>query len=200
MFKFLKFIVSVLVIVILFSLIADHQTLKNEVIRLHVVANSNTEEDQQVKISVKDAILEYLNETTLDMSDVQAVKEYLQTHLSEINQVVQEKLKELGVVTRSQVTFTQEEFGIREYDTFSLPSGIYESLRVELGEAQGKNWWCVVFPALCHGATQEDFKVTAVAGGFGDTLTNTLTQDSGYEIRFFFLDCFGKLENFFHRT
>ena len=88
---------------------------------------------------------------------------------------------------------------MRQYDTFALPSGVYESLRISIGEAQGKNWWCVVFPSLCMPAVGENFSDAAAGAGFDDGLTNTLQQKKGYEIRFFLLDWLGWLENLLFR-
>ena len=92
-----------------------------------------------------------------------------------------------------------EEFATRYYDTFTLPAGIYEALRITIGEGEGQNWWCVVFPTLCVGATVEEFEETAHCAGFSDGLTGALTGEDGYEVRFFFLDALGKLENFLHK-
>jgi len=86
---------------------------------------------------------------------------------------------------------------VRNYDTFRLPAGVYESLRIVIGEGEGKNWWCVVFPELCLPATAEGFESVAVGSGFSEALSGALTGETQYEIRFFLLDCFGRLENFF---
>jgi stage II sporulation protein R len=93
-----------------------------------------------------------------------------------------------------------EEFSKRVYDTFSLPAGLYESLRIIIGEGEGKNWWCVVFPELCLPATSEGFEETASCAGFPDALTAALEGEEGYEIRFFLLDVLGRLENLIHRV
>ena len=98
------------------------------------------------------------------------------------------------------MTFDREAFPVRHYDSFSLPSGVYHSLRISLGSAQGQNWWCVVFPRLCLPAAGEDFQEVAAGGGFSQPLTDTLTQKEGYRIRFFTLDLLGRIENFFFRN
>ncbi len=88
----------------------------------------------------------------------------------------------------------REAFPAREYDTFALPAGCYDALRITVGEGQGQNWWCVVFPRLCLPTVSEDFEVEAVGAGFSDTLTGALTGE--YEVRFFLLELLGRLENF----
>lgn len=92
-----------------------------------------------------------------------------------------------------------EEFPTRVYDTFQLPAGLYEALRITIGEGEGHNWWCVVFPTLCVPASSEGFQETAEAAGFSDRLAGTLTRDSGgYEVRFRLLDWLGQVKNWFH--
>ena len=180
------------------SLIADRQKLRDQLIRLHVVAASNSEEDQTVKLQVKDAVVEYLNAAMADIADVEAAKAYVSENLPKIQKAANDALIALGVEPTAVATFCKEEFGKRVYDTFSLPSGIYDSLRITIGEAEGRNWWCVVFPTLCFSATAEELETVAAGAGFSDTLTGAITGQEKYEIRFYFLDLLGKLENLSH--
>lgn len=179
------------------GLISDYHTVTDQLIRLHVVANSDSEEDQAVKLQVKDAVVEKLEQIMQKMPDAEQAKAYLQSKLPELEELANRVLAEAGFQTKATVSLRQECFGVRQYDTFALPSGVYESLRIEIGSGEGKNWWCVVFPTLCIPATSEGFSDAAAGSGFSDTLTSTLTGQSGYELRFFFLDCLGKLENLF---
>lgn len=198
--KILKFIGLTSIFLVLFyagSLLSDKQTLRNDVIRLHVIADSDSEEDQSIKLTVRDAVIAYIQDDISILTDAQEAKKYLARRLSALEDVANETLHAHGSKDHAKVYLTREAFGIREYDTFSLPSGVYDSLRIEIGSAAGKNWWCVVFPSLCLPTTQEGFTDTAVAAGFDDALADTLSGSNGYELRFFFLDCIGKLENFF---
>lgn len=200
MLKFVKYLfISILVVCFasVGSLIADKCKLQNELVRFHVVANSDSEHDQEVKRCVRDALLDFIRENTDELSEKEAVLNYLRGHSLDMQKVAEDTLERLGETQQVSVNVTRETFGARQYDTFTLPSGVYDSLRVEIGEAQGKNWWCVVFPALCAPNTVETFKDTAVSCGLGEDLTETLSNQNGYEIRFFFLDCLGKLENLF---
>lgn len=181
------------------SLIADRQKLRSELIRLHVVGASNSEEDQMVKLQVKDAVVKYLNTAMTDIADVEAAKAYVSENLPKIQKAANDALIALGVEPTAVATFCKEEFGKRVYDTFSLPSGIYDSLRITIGEAEGRNWWCVVFPTLCFSATAEELETVAAGAGFSDALTGAITGQEEYEIRFYFLDLLGKLENFVTR-
>ena len=198
--KLIRFTSISLLALMLFSigsLLADKQTLRNDVIRLHVVANSDDPQDQQIKLSVRDAVIGYIQSNMQDVTDVEQAKAYLKSQLQDLQNVANDTLRKLGSSDFARVCLKTEEFGVRAYDTFSLPSGIYESLRIEIGDARGKNWWCVVFPSLCIPSSREEFTDTAVSAGFEQGLTNTLSQKEGYEIRFFLLDCLGKIENFF---
>ena len=175
------------------GLLRDRQYLDQELIRLHVVANSDTEADQSIKLQVRDAIVASLSEGMADIGDVQAAKAYLRKNLSKIEAIANNTLQAAGVDSRAVVTLCRETFDIRKYDTFTLPAGVYESLRVVIGEGQGHNWWCVACPTLCMSATTEDFEAAAQTAGMDENLSETLT--GGYQLRFFLLDALGRAEN-----
>lgn len=175
----------------------DKQSLQDNILRLHVVGNSNSEYDQQVKLRLKDKLVEYLQPISDSFSDKEKVMQYIREHIEEIRAYADGFLESIGVKDRVKVFLRQESFNTREYETFSLPAGVYDALRIEIGDAEGKNWWCVAFPSLCLPATSKQFHDTAVSSGFSETLTNSLVGKKQYRYRFFILDCIGKLENFF---
>ena len=179
------------------TVIADRQNLNQNLIRFHVIGASDSVEDQSVKLQVRDAVLAYIQETMGMIPDIQTAREYLSANLTELKQVADTALETAGVRDRSAVSLAEEFYPTRQYDTFSLPAGVYESLKITIGEGQGQNWWCVVFPSLCIPTTSQDFADTAAGAGFPDSLAGALQNDGSYEIRFFFLDCFGWLENLF---
>jgi len=194
--KVIKYTGILMLLLIFFSagvLVADKMTLRNEVIRLHVVANSDSDEDQRIKIAVKDEIVSYLQESIAKFSNAEQAKDYLSSQLPQLEELANSALINMGSKDKVTVHFMAEKFDVREYDTFSLPSGVYESLRVEIGQGDGRNWWCVVFPTLCLPTSAEGFEDVAVSAGLGQSLVNTLSLDR-YEIRFYFLDCLGRLE------
>ena len=196
--KIAKFISTLLLIAVAFYLgtvSSDRKMLSENLIRLHVVADSDSAEDQAIKLRVRDAITSKLETVVKDLPDVETAKAYLQEHLPELEQVANDVLKATGNSCRAVVTLAKETFPTREYDTFTLPAGIYESLRVTIGSGEGQNWWCVVFPSLCVSATSDGFEDTAVGAGFSDSLAGTLTGKQEYKVRFFLLDCFGWVEN-----
>ena len=177
------------------GLIADRQMLHDQLIRLHVVGASDSEADQAVKLQVKDALVEYLNTAMADIADVEQAKVYVQENLPKVQAVANETLVSLGIEPTAVATFCKEEFGRRVYDTFTLPSGVYDSLRITIGAGEGRNWWCVVFPTLCAGATTQELEAVAAGAGFSESLTGAISRGDGYEVRLFFLDMLGKLEN-----
>ena len=181
------------------SLIVDRCFLNDEVIRLHVVANSDSQEDQDIKLQVRDAVNDYLGELLANVTSVEEAKAYIQESLPKIQKVANEVLIRCGVEPDAVVTFCKETFGTRLYDTFRLPAGVYEALRITIGEGEGQNWWCVAFPTLCVPATSEGFEDVAAGAGFPERLSDALQEQESCSIRFFLLDCMGRLENFFHR-
>ena len=175
-------------------LIADRQKLKHGIIRFHVVANSDSREDQAIKLKVRDAVLNSMEADLRQIADIEEAREYLKQNLPKIQRIADETLKQLGCSEMSQISLCKEAFDIRHYDTFTLPAGVYESLRIVIGEGLGQNWWCVSFPALCLPATADGFADAAVSAGFSQPLVKTLSRNEGYEIHFYLLDKLGELE------
>ena len=181
-------------------LYGDRQQLRQELIRFHVVANSDSPQDQAVKLQVRDAVLESIRTDLLQIGDIRSAKIYLEENLTEIQKIADDTLKRAGFSEQVTVSLCREEFDTRIYDTFTLPSGVYESLRIIIGEGNGHNWWCVTFPNLCLPAASETFSDVAAGAGFSEELTRALENRDGYEIHFFLLDALGQLENILHTS
>jgi len=179
------------------TVLADRQRLRNELIRLHVVAASDSEADQLLKLQVRDAVTESLRLDLQNLTDIQQAKRYLADKLPYIQQVAADTLRRFGCDYDVSVKLCREAFDTRVYDTFSLPAGVYESLRIIIGEGGGKNWWCVVFPSLCLPAASDGMADVAAGAGFPDALCDSLTGETGYQLRFGVLDVLGRLENSF---
>ena len=176
------------------TVIADRERLNEELIRLHVVANSDTLEDQELKLLVRDAVITSLRQALADVQDTQRAKEYLKENLPKLQELANKTLDAAGSTQRAVVTLCREGFPTRQYDTFSLPAGVYEALRITIGEGEGKNWWCVVFPSLCLPRTSQGFTDTAAGAGFPEALSGALSGEEPYQIRFYLLDKLGELE------
>lgn len=167
---------------VLFSLenLILQRKLAEKTVRLHVVANSDSEEDQAQKLLVRDAVLREVTAWTADCSDASEAKRAIRAHLADIAQAAS-AVSDYDV----RVSLGTEAFGTRQYDTFTLPAGNYPSLRVSLGAAEGKNWWCVVFPSLCMAATSDEVASCAEVGGFSDEETDLITGgENKYTYRF----------------
>lgn len=177
------------------TLVCDKQVLSKDLIRLHVVADSDSAEDQAIKLQVRDAITAKLESVMENFENAEAAKAYLQMHLTELEQLANEVLRVAGNSCKAVVSLNKEAFPMREYDTFTLPAGVYESLRVTIGSGEGQNWWCVIFPGLCVSTTSDGMEDTAAGAGFSDTLSGALTGKQEYKVRFFLLDCIGWVEN-----
>ena len=197
--RLMAFCALVVCFVWLGALAADRQTLRNELVRFHVVAASDAPEDQAVKLRVRDAVIESLQAEMQNLTDAEQAKAYLRENLPKIREIANQTLAAAGFDDRAEVSLCLEEFNTRVYDTFSLPAGVYESLRIIIGEGEGQNWWCVVFPSLCLPATTQGFEDVACGAGFSEVMADTLTGEDSCEIRFFLLDAMGQLENLLHR-
>lgn len=176
------------------ALIFDRQSLNENLIRLHVVANSDSAYDQAVKLKVRDAVIGSLQQELDKAADVDEARAYIRENLPKLEKLANQVLRQAGVDQQAVVTLCREAFDTRVYDTFTLPAGVYEALRITIGEGEGHNWWCVAFPSLCLPATSEDFREAAQAAGFSGTVTRSLTGED-YQLRFFLLDAMGRLEN-----
>lgn len=181
------------------SVFSDREKLNEELIRLHVVANSDSPQDQKIKLQVRDAVVQSLSDAMADIADIDQARAYISENLPKIERVANDTLKALGCEETALVSLKEELFDTRYYDTFTLPAGVYEALRITIGEGEGRNWWCVVFPTLCIPATSEGFSDVAAGAGFPDTLTAALEGKNGYEIRFYLLDLLGKWQCHFHK-
>jgi len=179
------------------GLLADRRKLSEDLIRLHVVADSDSAEDQDIKLLVRDAVLRSLEQDLKNMASMEQARAYLQENLPRIQSIANDVLEAAGMDADAAVSLCREAFDTRTYDTFSLPAGVYESLRIVIGAGEGHNWWCVVFPSLCLPATSDGFAQAAQTAGFPDGLSGTLAGEDACALRFYLLDAMGKLENRF---
>lgn len=142
------------VVMSFFPFAAACGSLTENVVRLHVIANSDTEEDQAVKLMVRDAVLEEAAKWYDGAQTMEEASSLLCTHLESLAQTARETLAQQGMEYSANVQMTEMYFSTRDYGTFRLPAGRYRTLRVTLGEGKGHNWWCVVFPTLCLPAAE----------------------------------------------
>ncbi|MBR5942727.1 MAG: stage II sporulation protein R [Clostridia bacterium] len=130
----------------------DCEELRGDVLRLHVIANSDSEEDQAVKLRVRDLLLDITKDRVGDAVDKADAERFFAENAAELTEAVNAFLRESGLNYGAALSLARSEFETREYDGFTLPSGEYDALKVVLGAGEGKNWWCVLFPPLCVSA------------------------------------------------
>lgn len=149
----MKYILSFFGIVAIFCAVFFCTKKGNEVnddyVRIHITANSNSDFDKNIKYKVKDAVVDFLIPMLGDVKDKESAEILLKDNLQKIEAVANDALCRFGVKYNAQVTLVEEKIPTRVYDDFSLQSGVYQSLKIDLGQAKGDNWWCVVFPAVC---------------------------------------------------
>lgn len=166
------------------SLLAKQQALAEKMIRFHVVANSDSEGDQQNKLAVRDALLEDIADMAASSTGREDMEKKIQASLPVLRQKAEKTLQNLHCNMPVAVSLRQEAFPTRYYPTFTLPAGSYLSLRVQLGQGQGHNWWCVCFPSLCTSACAGDLEEIAASAGFSQDEVDWITNEEDYVLRF----------------
>jgi stage II sporulation protein R len=120
-----------------------------DTVRLHILANSDSQEDQALKLRLRDEVLKEFGKSLSVFESVDEAENELSEKLNDIKVFADKKLYDFGYGYKTEVTLSKEWYDTREYDGFSLPCGYYTSLRIIIGEGEGKNWLCVMFPPLC---------------------------------------------------
>ena len=161
----------------------EQRELAGKMIRLHVIANSDEEEDQTLKLQVRDAILKEAEDLLQEAESREEAEEALRSALPELERTAQRTMEEEGYGYSAAASLSWEWYPTRYYETFTLPAGKYLSLRLTLGEGAGRNWWCVVFPPLCAAASAEELDPETT--GLTESETELITEASGeYQVRF----------------
>ena len=164
--------------------LGQQEELGRKVIRLHVIANSDSPEDQALKLRVRDRVLARAQEILEQSADMEQAEQALTAALPELTREARETLAAEGCAQPVQARLEPAEFPTKDYDGFSLPAGKYLALRVIIGQGAGQNWWCVVFPPLCTAAACQWQDAGRAAGLEEDDLSLMAEEDAGYELRF----------------
>ncbi len=173
--------------------------ISDSVFRLHVIANSNSNEDQNLKYKVRDSLLQFMNDICKNCTSKQEAINLVTIHQNEFKNVALETIKNEGYSYDVDINIGNFEFPTKQYGDISLPAGFYDALKVEIGEAKGKNWWCVMFPSLCFvdissGIVPEESK-EELQNSLSDEEYSIISDNSNYSIKFKF-----KLLEFFANT
>ena len=158
-------------------------------VRLHVIAASDDATEQAIKLDVRDAVLSYLEPKLASAADIAGAEALIEANLEGIAAAAESAAQGREV----NVTLGEEYYPTREYDTFSLPAGRYQSLRVTLGEGAGHNWWCVVFPPLCLTAAESEAAFEELDG---ETRAIISSDGGGVQFKFRLLELWGELMEF----
>ena len=185
------FLLFIYIIICAFSYVnAVSRNIQSSVFRLHVIANSDSTEDQDLKYIVRDNILKYVNSISENINSKEEIINVLNNNLSIIKEIAQNTVYENGYNYDIEVEIGNFPFPTKNYGDISLPAGFYDALRVKIGKAEGKNWWCVMFPPLCFvdvtsGIVPDESKET-IKENLSQEEYNLLYSDSSIDLKFKF--------------
>lgn len=170
------------------------KSLAKEVLRFHVLANSDSDEDQAVKVKVRDAVLAYMEESMgygrLEEPDAEDTKAWVESHLRELEEVADQTVRDEGYSYQSRAEVEVSYFPDKQYGDIFFPQGEYEALKIKLGEARGHNWWCVLYPSLCFTDTACTVVSDEGKQGLKEVLTaeeyEMVTATTDFKIKWFF--------------
>ena len=178
-----------------FSAYANNcEKIRNNTLRLHIIAESDNEADQKIKLQIRDAVLESSPDIFDGSITIENAKEKILPEIDNIRKTADRILEENGFDYKSEVILTDEYFDTRVYkNNITLPAGKYLALKIILGEGKGKNWWCVMFPALCLPIAENNENY--IATFYSDEEKDIITNTSRYEIRFKISESIEKIKN-----
>ena len=173
----------------------EQKELADSVIRFHVIANSDSREDQALKLAVRDRVLEEAESLYPEGATLAQAQAALEGHLNTLSAAGRAVVEEQGYDYPVTAVLEDCWFPTKEYEGFALPAGNYTALRVTIGEGKGQNWWCVAFPPLCLGAASETVDQALEAGHFTPDQGALVTGDGeGYVLKFKAMELLGELQ------
>lgn len=201
-------VVSIFCLLLVYGLISGfvyservNRDLSRSLVRLHVIANSDSAQDQKVKLLVRDSIIQYMQENTGKMTSANEAKEFINNNLKEFAKISGTTLEQNGFNYTAKAVLGTFSFPSKTYGEVALPAGNYEALRIILGDGAGKNWWCVMFPPLCfvdstNGILPDHSRVMLQDSLSEDeyflATSNTSTASSDVKIKFKIVEMFQK--------
>lgn len=193
----MKQLIIFTVLVLLFAMLcgfvptSEDAMIYDNMVRLHVVANSNSDEDQAIKLSVRDAVIEDIGKMVEGAESAADAANIISSRVFDIRDMVKAELCRLGCDDDVVVGISQESYPTKDYGEISLPAGRYTSLRIEIGAAQGNNWWCVLYPVICTSSAKAGYVLKQT--GFSPDQIKILTDGEKpvYKIKFKILELIG---------
>ena len=175
------------------ALSRDQSSLADNLIRLHIVANSDSEADQALKLKVRDRVLQDMDVLLKGVTDRQAAEALVAGSLDRLAGEAKDVVSSEGCRYNVSAKIAVEDFPTKDYGSFSLPAGKYRALRIVIGEGNGHNWWCVVFPPLCMSAATNDTEALKI---LTDDQLHLITQDQPeYVLKFKSIELLDKLRS-----
>lgn len=169
--------------------------LSNSVFRLHVIANSNSREDQNLKYLVRDGLIEYMNTFSSQINSKEEAISIANQHIDDFYDIAKKVVQENGFSYDIKISIGNFPFPTKNYGDISLPAGFYDALKVEIGEAKGQNWWCVMFPSLCfvdvsNGIVPEESKEELQSTLLNEEYNLISSQNVEYKVKFKIVELF----------
>ena len=163
------------------------EKIRDRVVRLHILANSDSDEDQALKLKVRDAVTEAAAGWLGDAEGEGEALQKMERYLPELQEVAQQTVYDEGYSYPVTATLCRMHFDTREYDEVTMPAGIYDAVRFTIGEGQGKNWWCVIYPPMCiHSAVKQQ----TLSDVLSPRQMSIVTGEGGFQIRFKLVEIF----------
>jgi stage II sporulation protein R len=162
MLKKIKLFVPILLVLLILNsifipTIKKSENISENVFRLHILANSDSNEDQSLKLKVRDEILKISSDIFVNCDTKEQAINQAIINIDKFKETATKVIKSEGYDYQVNISISNEYFNTRKYDNFTLPSGFYDSLKIEIGQAKGHNWWCVMFPSVCISGCTDDF-------------------------------------------
>lgn len=169
--------------------------LSDSIFRLHVIANSDSEEDQNLKYLVRNSLINYMNSLTDKINSKEEAIQLANEHMNDFYKIAQDVIKENGFAYDVKISIGNFAFPTKYYGDISLPAGFYDALKVEIGEAKGQNWWCVLFPSLCfidvsNGIVPEESKEELQDTLVSEDYNLISSKSSEYQLKFKIVEFF----------
>lgn len=167
--------------------------VREDILRLHVIANSDTAEDQSLKLIVRDTLLQRSEKLFTDCNDIVSAQKIAGTSLIRLKHIARECVLSQGYDYKISVTLDKSYFPTRVYENITLPAGYYNALKIIIGEGRGKNWWCVMFPSLClPGAYDKQERLSEV---LSEKEMHLILSSPKYEVRFWLIEKYYEIKN-----
>ncbi len=186
-----SFVISSLISMTGFCSVCEN--LQSDIFRLHIIANSDSEQDQILKLKVRDGILEYTAELFSECKNRDEAIVSAKENLEDIKRFSQDMVYSYGYDYQVDAYITEMDFDTRIYEEFTLPAGKYNALRIVIGNGQGHNWWCMLYPALCIPSAQEKKPELSL----DENETDVISNPGKYEVKFRLVEIFEAIRSFF---